>query len=113
MPFLAREQIDPDLRAKYEGRYKAQLREALHAPGLSAAAREHVRAQIRALGQAKVYSADAAPKAGAMALPKYPPVSDVKGMNKGDLVALAQQIGLADTSGTKPELLDRVLAVIA
>jgi hypothetical protein len=29
------------------------------------------------------------------------------------LIALAEQIGLADTSGTKPELLDRVLAVIA
>jgi hypothetical protein len=113
MPLIAREEIDPALRARYEGRYKAQLRDAMHAPGLTAVAREHLRAQIRTLSEGKVYVADSPPKEGALALPSYPSVGEVKTMKKGSLIALAEEIGLADTSGTKPELLDRVLAVIA
>jgi len=65
MPFVSREDIDLDVRAKYDKRYKAQLREALHNPGLTAEQRKHLQAQIRQVGQPKVYSADSAPKPGA------------------------------------------------
>lgn len=66
MPFVSREDIPADVRAAHEKRYKMQLKEALLNPGLTAAQRDHLRAQIRAVGQPKVYSADSPPKPGAV-----------------------------------------------
>lgn len=66
MPFLRREDIDPELRAKHDARYKRQMKEALLTPGLTASQREHLREQIRGVGQSKVYSADSSPKPGAI-----------------------------------------------
>lgn len=66
MPFIARDQIDPEIRAKYEAKHKAQLREALLHPGLSAAQRQHLHDSIRSIGKPKVYSADSPPKPGAI-----------------------------------------------
>jgi hypothetical protein len=111
VPFLSRQEISPELRAKYEGRYKAQLREALHNPNLSAEAREHLRQQVKAVGEAKVYTADAPPKPGALSFPKWPDPSEVRHMKKAGLVQLAQQMGVDDT-GNKPDVLKRVLAVV-
>ena len=112
MPFLSRDSIDPAIRAQHEGQYKAQLKAALHTPGLSAAQREHLREQIRSVGQAKVYLADSPPKAGAMSFPTYPPASKVRQMKKSELIWLANEIGLS-VEGNKPDLLKRILTVIA
>jgi len=57
MPFISREQIDPKIRAKYERKYKAQLKEALLNPGLTDEQKAYLRDQIRSIGQPKVYQA--------------------------------------------------------
>lgn len=111
MPFLSRDLIDPALRAKYEGKYKAQLKTALHTPGLTAAQRDHLRSQIRGVGQAKVYTEDSQPKAGALSFPTYPPASEVRKMKKSELIQLANDIGLS-TEGNKPDITKRILNVI-
>jgi hypothetical protein len=66
MPFIAREDIAPEVRGKYEAQHKTRLREALLNPGLTAAQRIHLREQIRSVGKPKVYSADTPPKPGAI-----------------------------------------------
>ena len=70
MPFISRHQIDPEIREKFDKRYKAQLKEALLTPGLSASQRAHLRNQIRSLGQSKTYLADSPPKPGAISFQK-------------------------------------------
>ena len=57
MPFISRDQIDPKIRAKFDEKYKAQLKEALHNPNLTTVERESLRAQIRQVGKPKVYNA--------------------------------------------------------
>lgn len=111
MPFIAREEIDPDLRAKHDSRYKAQLRKALHNAGLSAEARAHLHKQVQAVGKPKVYKADTPPKLGALSFPKWPNATEVRNMRKAELLQLAQQMGVDDT-GNKPDVLERVLAVV-
>ena len=70
MPFIRREDIDPKIRAPYEGRHKASLRAALHDPGLTAEGRKHLLDQIRAIGQPKVYHANSPAKLGAISFDK-------------------------------------------
>jgi len=111
MPVVSRQDIPDEVRARYEGRYKTQLKEALLSPGLTAGQREHLREQIRNLGKPKTYRADSPPKAGAIALPQVPTAGTVRQMRKAELLALANQLGVPD-GGTKKELLDRILAVI-
>lgn len=70
MPFIKREDIDPKIRAPYEGRHKASLRAALHNPGLTAEQRQHLLDQIRAIGQPKVYDPISPAKLGAITFTK-------------------------------------------
>lgn len=70
MPFISKEEISPEIRGRYEKRYKAQLKEALLNPGLSAEQREHLREQIRSAGKPKVYKAESLPKPGAISFQK-------------------------------------------
>ena len=66
MPFISRDQIDPAVKARYEGRYKSQLKEALLNPGLTAQQRIYLREQIRAIGQPKTYQSESPSKPGAV-----------------------------------------------
>lgn len=111
MAILSREDIPEAIRKPYEAKHKRHLREALLAPGLTEPQRNHLRSQIKAVGSKKVYAADSPPKLGAFraALPR---TDTVRRMKKSELVELADRLKL-DSEGTKPELLDRILAVIA
>jgi len=65
MPFVSRRHIDPETRKANDAAYKARLREALLNPGLSAAERSRIKAQLAA-GPGKVYRASTPPKPGAI-----------------------------------------------
>lgn len=58
MPFLSREDLDPQIREKYEKRFKSRLKEALLVPGISESQKDHIRMQIQSLGLPKVYEAE-------------------------------------------------------
>ena len=70
MPFLRRSVLAPQLKSKYDGDYRAQLRHALSTPGLSAAQQKQIRAELARVGKPKVYQADAPPKPGAISFEK-------------------------------------------
>jgi len=65
---LCREQIDPVLRRKYEAQYKARLREALLAPGLTAEQQRRIRSELAAVGKPKDYRSETPPRPGAIRL---------------------------------------------
>jgi len=68
MPFITRTQIDPLLRKKHVGPYRADLRRRLLLPGLSQAERLSIRDQLDNLGGVKLYRADSPSKPGAIPL---------------------------------------------
>lgn len=49
MPFIRRSQINPKIRAPYERKYKAKLRETLRNPGLTEKQKEAIRDKIRSV----------------------------------------------------------------
>jgi len=66
MPILSRHGIDPDIRGPYERQYKAQLRQALSNPGLTAEQRGRIKAELDQVGKPRVYDADSPPVPGAI-----------------------------------------------
>lgn len=66
MPFVHRQSIDSEICKPHNAAYKAQLREALLNPGLSANDRKRIKDQLAGVGQGKVYRAATPPKPGAI-----------------------------------------------
>lgn len=66
MPFLNRQQIQPELRRKGEQSLRAFLRRALDDVTLPAERRKAIRAQLTQIGKAKVYAADSPATPGAV-----------------------------------------------
>jgi len=67
MPFVRRIEVDPKTLKKFERRTKAELRQALHNPALTAEQKEEIRRRIKQVSRPKVYSKDSPPPAGAIA----------------------------------------------
>lgn len=72
MPFITRTQIDPLLRKKHVGSYRAELRRTLLKPGLSQAERLSIRDQLDNLEGTRIYRADSPSKPGAIPLVDSP-----------------------------------------
>lgn len=113
MPFLTQRDLATNLRSKAEKDYKAQLRAALSAPGLSAEQRRDIQFRLSQVGQPKVYDANSTPLPGAIQLPKTPvPLgldpALLQDMKKADLQTLAEQHGFP-TTGTRAVLIQRLL----
>jgi len=110
MPFLQRHELDPEMRAKAEKSYKAQLRRSLTDPSLTEGHREHIQGLIAKVGERKLYE-KSPPKPGAISLlPLYEPRKIPKGLDskkKLELIEIARGLGL-DTKGTRAEILTRV-----
>jgi len=66
MPFVSRQNADPQVRAKHERRHKRSLRQALLTPGLTEEQRAAIQAELAQVGQPKDYSSARTPKAGAI-----------------------------------------------
>ena len=69
MPFMSRSGIDPKMTKPYDKKYKAQLREALGNPGLSAEQRARIKAELAQIGKPRVYDGDRPALPGAIELP--------------------------------------------
>jgi hypothetical protein len=66
MPFIRRVNVDPELRAPHDQKYKTELRQALLNPGLSAEQRTRIREELAMAGMSRIYSADRPPRPGAI-----------------------------------------------
>ena len=110
MPFIAQRQLAEALRSKAEADYRKQLRASLSTPGLPAEQRREIQRLLGMVGQPKVYDAGSPPLPGAIVLPPSMDPLSLKGMKKGELVALAKRAGVP-TKGTKADLIDRLLAL--
>jgi hypothetical protein len=66
MPFVRRSEVDPKVLKKHEAKVKANLRQQLHNPALTAEAKAELKAKIAQVSAAKVYSKDSPPPAGAI-----------------------------------------------
>lgn len=66
MPFLRRQDIDPDLRATFDKAAKGQLRQALLNPALTGEQRTVIRQELALMGPARIYDADRPPRPGAI-----------------------------------------------
>jgi len=111
MPFLCRETINSDVRKPYEGNYKTQLRQALSNPGLSVEQRKRIKDQLAEVGKPKSYQADTPPKPGAISFQEpLPPREILESLKRADLLVVAQRLGTS-TSGTKVQIIDRILAI--
>lgn len=72
MPFLSRQQINPDVLAQHLGEHRDRLRQILLDPSLTADQRLAVKGQLQSIGQAKgpkVYRQDSPAKPGAIDFP--------------------------------------------
>ena len=66
MPFKRRRDINSKTLKRFESQTKAQLRQQLHNPGLTAVQKKEIRAKIAQVSASKVYSKDSPPPAGAI-----------------------------------------------
>ena len=66
MPFKRRRDIDPKTLKRFESQTKAQLRQQLHNPGLTAAQKAEIKSKLAQVSAPKVYSKDSPPPAGAI-----------------------------------------------
>ncbi len=66
MPFIRRQDIDPEMRALHDKKAKSRLREALLNPGLSAEQRRSIREELAMLGPARIYDAGRPARPGAI-----------------------------------------------
>jgi len=69
MPFLRRQDLDPDLRARFDKDAKGQLRQTLLNPALTAEQRTLIRQELALMGPARIYDANRPPKPGAIDVP--------------------------------------------
>jgi len=70
MPFIKRQDVAPELRAKHDKEWRAKLKQALTNPTLTAEDRRHVQAQLDEVGKPKTYRADSPPRPGAVSFEK-------------------------------------------
>lgn len=77
MPVISRQQVDPDVRKKFDIEHKAQLRRTLSNVSLTEDQRTHVLTQLSSVGRPKVYQADSPPKSGAISFEKAVPAKKV------------------------------------
>jgi len=66
MPFIRRQDIDPELLAVHDREHKATLRKGLLNPGLSAEQRQRIREELALVGMPRIYSKDRPPRPGAI-----------------------------------------------
>lgn len=66
MPFIRRQDIDPEMRALHDKKAKSRLREALLNPGLSADQRTSIREELAMFGPARLYDANRPSRPGAI-----------------------------------------------
>jgi hypothetical protein len=66
MPFIRRQDIDPEMRARHDKKAKARLREALLNPGLMAEQRTSIRQELALIGPSRIYDAERPPRPGAI-----------------------------------------------
>tara|TARA_Y100000310_G_scaffold345479_2_gene465472 strand:- start:4448 stop:4669 length:222 start_codon:yes stop_codon:yes gene_type:complete len=69
MPFIRRQDIDPDIRAVHDKKAKSRLREALLNPGLSSEQRLSIQQELALLGPARIYDAERPARPGAVSFP--------------------------------------------
>ena len=110
MPFIQSIAISSELRKQHESAYKAQLRQALTNPGLSAEQYKRIKDQIVEIGKSKVYRVDSPPKPGAISFQDPLPPRDVLESLKRDvLLTIARRLRVP-TDGTRTQLVDRILS---
>lgn len=56
MPFISRDQIDPEVRKKFDAAHKARLRQTLSDLSLTKEQRKHLVKQLASVGQMKTYT---------------------------------------------------------
>jgi hypothetical protein len=66
MPFLNRQQIQPELRRQGEQALRDRLRRTLDDSTLPAERRKAIRAQLTQIGKAKTYASDSPARPGAV-----------------------------------------------
>ena len=115
MPFICREDVDLDLRQRFNGAHKAKLRQSLLDPGLTAEQQKNIRAQLDQIGKPKTYRADSLPRPGAISfesprIPKWDRET-LEQMNKADLVNLARERDVA-MYGSKAQIIARLMNVV-
>ena len=106
--FLARNDIPAKIRQEGDKRYKAEIRQALRSPALTANHRTELRSRLQQVGQPRIYDADSPPRPGAIEFPPDPRLR-LMGLSKDALRTLARAAGLP-ISGTKTTLVGRLLA---
>lgn len=62
MPFIRREDVDPQVRAPFDKKMKADLRAALLNPGLSPEQRRLIKEELALLGPNRLYDAERPPR---------------------------------------------------
>lgn len=66
MPVIQRRNINPKTLKRFESQVKAQLRQQLHNPALTAEQKAEIRAKIAQVSKPKAYSKGSPPPAGAI-----------------------------------------------
>lgn len=67
MPFVRRSEVDPKTLKRFERQSKAELRQSLMNPALTAEQKEAIRRRVKQVSRPKVYSKDSPPPVGAIA----------------------------------------------
>ena len=66
MPFIKRQDVDPELRSKHDKDWRVKLRLALTNPAMTVEERRHVQMQLDEVGKPKTYRVESPPRPGAI-----------------------------------------------